>query len=243
MWVLSQFLFRLAFGLALGMAVTSSRQVTSGYFRNHAYVLLGLNTLAALVAASVAGFALAPPLAGAIVSYVASVLWLYEKPAAGKIGLWIVAGLAIWGAWQVGPAEPPPTFAAQVLAWLDPVAGGLVLGITMAAMLLGHWYLNSPTMQLAPLKRLLVLMAGALFLRTALAGAGLVVEGTLAGSLLFDQRLLFVVLRWLSGLLGTLGMVWMTWLTLKVPNTQSATGILYVCVITTFLGELTALLL
>jgi hypothetical protein len=35
----------------------------------------------------------------------------------------------------------------------------------------------------------------------------------------------------------------MAWKTLKIPNTQSATGILYVGVIGTFLGELTAMLL
>ncbi|HJN07493.1 MAG: hypothetical protein QGG09_18755 [Pirellulaceae bacterium] len=35
----------------------------------------------------------------------------------------------------------------------------------------------------------------------------------------------------------------MAWYTLKVPNTQSATGILYAGVILTFLGELTSQLL
>jgi formate-dependent nitrite reductase membrane component NrfD len=35
----------------------------------------------------------------------------------------------------------------------------------------------------------------------------------------------------------------MVWETLKIPNTQSATGILYVAVIGTFVGELTGLLL
>ena len=35
----------------------------------------------------------------------------------------------------------------------------------------------------------------------------------------------------------------MTWKTLKIPNTQSATGILYVAVIAVFLGELTSQLL
>ena len=35
----------------------------------------------------------------------------------------------------------------------------------------------------------------------------------------------------------------MAWKTLKVPNTQAATGILYVAVIVTFLGELTSLLM
>jgi hypothetical protein len=35
----------------------------------------------------------------------------------------------------------------------------------------------------------------------------------------------------------------MTWLTLKIPNTQSATGILYAAVILAFIGELTAQLM
>ena len=35
----------------------------------------------------------------------------------------------------------------------------------------------------------------------------------------------------------------MTWQTLKIPNTQSATGILYVAVIGVFIGELTSQLL
>ena len=55
--------------------------------------------------------------------------------------------------------------------------------------------------------------------------------------------LLFVVLRWSFGLVGVLALVWMAWQTLKIPNTQSATGILYVAVIGVFVGELTGLLL
>jgi hypothetical protein len=38
-------------------------------------------------------------------------------------------------------------------------------------------------------------------------------------------------------------MAGMTWQTLKVPNTQSATGILYAGMILAFIGELTAALL
>ena len=55
--------------------------------------------------------------------------------------------------------------------------------------------------------------------------------------------LVFLSLRWLAGLVGTLGLAWMTWLTLKIPNTQSATGILYAAMILAFIGELTAQLM
>ena len=40
-------------------------------------------------------------------------------------------------------------------------------------------------------------------------------------------------------LFGVLGLTWLTWQTLKIPNTQSATGILYAAVILAFIGELT----
>jgi hypothetical protein len=54
---------------------------------------------------------------------------------------------------------------------------------------------------------------------------------------------LFVALRWAFGLLGVAVLTWMAWQTIKIPNTQSATGILYVAVIGTFVGETMALLL
>jgi hypothetical protein len=57
------------------------------------------------------------------------------------------------------------------------------------------------------------------------------------------EWLLFVLLRWSFGLCGVLTLLWMAWRTLEIPNTQSATGILYVAVIGAFVGELTAALL
>ena len=121
-------------------------------------------------------------------------------------------------------------------------SGGAVLGTTMAAMLLGHWYLNAPGMPLAPLWRLIGLLAAAIALRSVVCACGLGLEvaeeGWPAGT-----ELMFLVLRWLGGLFGTTLLAVMAWQTLKIPNTQSATGILYVAVITTFLGELVAGLL
>ncbi len=46
--LLIQFVFRLTFGVALAMAVTPSKHVSSGFYRVHLWVLMGLNTLAAL---------------------------------------------------------------------------------------------------------------------------------------------------------------------------------------------------
>ncbi len=243
MFTLTQFVFRLAFGLALAMALTSPRQVTSGYFRVHLYVVLGLGTLAAMVALAVPErYALGPPVVVAVLSYVGSVVWLYERASAGRIVLLLIAAAAIIGAWQAQGELGSLPLAGDVLVRLDPVGGGLVLGSAMAAMLLGHWYLNTPTMELAPLQRLVKLLAVAVAFRMLLSLAGLGMQFS-ALSTWSGPQLSFLALRWLAGHVATLGLAWMTWQTLKVPNTQSATGMLYVCVITTFLGELTAQLL
>jgi hypothetical protein len=97
-------------------------------------------------------------------------------------------------------------------------------------------------MQLGPLRKLLVLIAVAVGLRAAVCGAALALYWS--GPSAPDQRvMLLLAWRWLAGLLAVAVLVWMTWQTLKIPNTQSATGILYVVVIATFLGELASQLL
>jgi hypothetical protein len=241
--ILTQFVFRLSFGLAFGMALTSPRQVTSGYYRNHLYVLLGLAVLATMVAiSSPEHFWLAPPLTAAVLSYLGSVAWLYEKPRVGVAVLWLVAAASLWGAWAATDWSRAAGPTSTVLLALDPLLGGWVLGLTIAAMFLGHWYLNTPTMVIGPLERLVLLMGAAIVLRGVDEAGCLALRVYEYGAPPATQAI-FISLRWLSGIFGALGLTWMAWRTLKIPNTQSATGILYVGVIATFLGELMALLL
>jgi hypothetical protein len=241
MELLAQFLLRLAFGLAVGMGITSSRKVSSGYFRNHLYVTLGLATLAVLATASVDSFA--PWLAGlaAAFSFIGAACWLYEVQAAGKVLLWLVAICALAAALALQGASGT---SDGLIAWrsLSVITSGLVLGLVFAAMLLGHWYLNAPGMELAPLRRLILAAAIAVTAQAIASTIGLTAEFA-TSSQLSTNWILFVLLRWSFGICGVLAMLWMAWRTLEVPNTQSATGILYVAVIGVFVGELAALLL
>jgi hypothetical protein len=241
MELLSQFLLRLSFGLAVGMAITSPWLVSSGYFRNHLYVTLGLTTLAALALAQLSTPAMWLAIAAAVLSYVGSVCWLYESLRAGRAALWLVAASSLAAALVAQPLH----VAASLPEALQPIAvalSGLVLGVTVAAMLLGHWYLNAPGMELAPLRRLLIVAAAAVGLQALLSGADLIAALS-AGADASVSWWLFVALRWSFGLIGVAVLLWMAWETLKIPNTQSATGILYVAVIGVFVGELTAQLL
>lgn len=232
--MLTQFLLRLSFGLAGGMALVSPRQVTSGYFRNHLYVTLGLALLAALASKALGLDSLWAAAICSAASYVGSVCWLYEKSLAGRAALVCVAAAALVAAYQAAAKH-------DGLRDLQLVTSGATLGTVLAAMLLGHWYLNAPGMPLAPLRRLLVAAAVATALHAVVCGWGLALElGVREPSL---RWWLFVALRWSFGLAGVLILIWMAWRTLEVPNTQSATGILYVAVIGSFVGETMSLLL
>ena len=259
MTVLAQFLLRLSFGLAVGMGVTSPRQVTSGYFRNHLFVTLGLATLAALVLAQFSGWGMGFAIAAAVLSYAGSVAWLYEARRAGVVILWLVAASSLvaalvsegdsrvassLGAASAGLGDSFSSELPMLAAAMRPVSvvfSGLVLGTTIAAMLLGHWYLNAPGMELAPLRRLLVAMTLAVGLQMLVSALGLAAEWRI-GLDRSSMWLMLLLMRWFW-LLSVLPLVWMTWKTLEIPNTQSATGLLYVAVIGVFVGELAALLL
>lgn len=243
MLVFAQFVYRLSFGLAAAMVVTSPRLVTSGYYRNNSYVLLGMS--AAVAAASFGAsidaqlMPLWPAVVAAVAGYVAAVAWLYEKPRAGRAALTIVALATLYGSLITVPGNESQ--AASLLNGADAVAGGLLLGVTMAAMLLGHWYLNAPGMKLQPLIQLTMLIGVAVALRTIVSSLGL--AWTWPNVEFDDAERYLLVLRWLAAVVGTAVLVGMTLSTLKIPNTQAATGMLYVAVITTFLGELVGRLL
>jgi hypothetical protein len=258
MALLTQFLLRLTFGMAAAMATVSPRQVTSGYFRNHLYVILGLSSLATMLSRAAAPTAFGWALATAALSYVGSVAWLYEKRTFGVVMLALVASTALVGAFvitkvPVDVASGPIGFAngegvpkmvgtlALVLRVVQTVTSGALIGFTMAAMLLGHWYLNSPGMELQPLRKLLIAMAIAVAAQAVVCGIGLNLENSLRS--LSTQDWLFLTLRWSFGLVGVIILIWLTWQTLAIPNTQSATGILYVAVMGVFVGETMSLLL
>lgn len=249
--ILVQFIFRLSFGLAFGMAVTPSRLVTSGFFRVHLWVLMGVNTLAvlALYSNQVAfetrivswpmTFGCAIGLV--VLSYAGAVFWLYEGTRSGAFVLFVVALVALLAAVSATPGLSEMSLFRRSLICLDSITGGLLVGMMLAAMFLGHWYLNTPTMQLLPLNRLINILFAAILLRAVVCGVGLGM--VISAETVPSFNWIFLVFRWLSGFVGAFSMAWLAWLTLKIPNTQSATGILYAGVTFVFIGELVSLLL
>jgi hypothetical protein len=243
MKLLLDFLCRFGWGMAVGLVLTPAAIVPAGFFRVNLLVVLGLATAASLVARGVAGTSLVWMLAAAaaLVAWLGSVAWLGERRQAG---LWFCGATALLLAAAAAlvattPGGEPGTGAAVTAAGAA-LLSGLVSGLAVHAMLLGHWYLNAPGMRVDALRRVIDFALAAWGLQLAWSGVSLATGGWPGGGATATALL---SLRWLAGLVGLPILLVMARKTLDIPNTQSATGILYVACLAAILGELTAQLL
>jgi len=254
MRLLVDFLCRFGWGLSMALVLTPAALVPAGFFRVNMLVVLGLATFAALLCGqSFPGLGWLLPAAAAVTAWLASVAWYAERTRPGMVLCGVTAVLlaaattlvqfAPGGAtggteWSVGNGASGWTGVGVALL------SGLVTGLTVHAMLLGHWYLNAPGMRVDVLRRMIdvALVAWGVQLVVALAWVGLAgaTNASVSGG---PTTLALVSLRWLAGLAGLPVLLWLSRKTLDIPNTQSATGILYVACLAAILGELTAQLL
>jgi len=250
MTLLLEFLCRFGWGMAAGLVITPAAIVPAGFFRVNLLVVLGLATAAALVGGSIAadGWIWPAATAAAVTAWLGSVAWLGERTRAGRLFCGLTAALlaaaTIATAGQAaGLAAGPAIGSGGGVAWPAAAAlvSGLVTGLTVHAMLLGHWYLNAPGMRVDALRRMIDAALAAWGLQLAVSLATLAAAGGLAATGTTETALL--ALRWLAGLVGLPILLVMARQTLAIPNTQSATGILYVACLAAILGELTSQLL
>ena len=255
--MIAQFAIRLICGMSLTWCLMPRRDVSDGFFRIQMLIVMGLSVLATLVSLggwdasfqattggldSLSGPQLDSWLYGttAVLAYLGSFTWALGRRRAGTVCIALICGLSllllIASAWDLNSNSIP----RQLFLVASELATSLLLGSAMVSMLLGHWYLTATGMPLAPLVRLNLMLGAATLLRISLALAGLVLIGGLPDS---GHQQLLLVLRWLAGLVSPLVVVVMVHKILKYQNTQSATGVLYVGVVLTLTGELTATLL
>ena len=180
-------------------------------------------------------------IANAITSYVGASIWIYEKARMGTIALLLVTILTLTSAYLTTVFPENRTTTQTISVLLEILSSGALLGAVMMSMLLGHWYLNTPGMKLDPLNKLLAFCLWTLAIRTVISATGSYFY--VAAHEVSTSWWIFVSLRWITGIAATLVMVILAQFTLRVPNTQSATGILYAATVVVLIGELTAQLL
>jgi protein NrfD len=123
----------------------------------------------------------------------------------------------------------------------------LLLGGACGAMVLGHWYLVVPSLDVAHLQSIVKLHIVSLVLRGVVVLAAIVIAivtwqpgmGPNFQRYIFSVAGIFFWQRVLFGLVPGI-LAYLTWETAKIQSTQSATGILYVDFFTVIVGEVLA---
>jgi hypothetical protein len=115
-------------------------------------------------------------------------------------------------------------------------------GLVLMDMLLGHAYLTASKMTMKPFARLNGSLAFVAVLRLISATAGVYLLNSMHPvRMLWGVHGLLMLTRWLVGLALPFVFLYMVHDCIKRRATQSATGILYVCGILVFIGEMIAL--
>jgi hypothetical protein len=124
-----------------------------------------------------------------------------------------------------------PTAVDAVPLFVQLVVLSLATGGSLAAVILGHWYLVTPKISDKPLVLQAKLLIGVIGLQVLL----FIVWTTLGGGpghgpfdAFTSGNLLLVVLRLLVTLLFPLVLCWMAWRTALTRSMESATGLLYI---------------
>ena len=173
---------------------------------------------------------------------IAGRMWAWLRPPLAMIATAAgAAAVVMHGLAASGPVTGPALTAFSALT------SAALLGSACTAMVLGHWYLVIPSLEVRHLQgvvgyHILTLVARVAVVALVLAlawGMPLASGRSLRGyitsidGVFFWQRVLF-------GLAGPAVLGYLTWETAKIRSTQSATGILYVDFFTVVVGEVLA---
>jgi hypothetical protein len=201
------------------------RAVDRGHYRAAAYCLVAL--VAALTFAlprdlRTEGLALAGLMAAFLVAVYTQrpLLELATGGLASALGIWLILQ---GGSRTCGGCGDGVTLA---------VAGTFFLGAVTHAMVLGHWYLNQPRLPIEPLKGATWIMLASLGAAglAGIATRGRLLRAVLPGLVAFSASGYWWA--WLLLLAGTVVLALMVRATVWARSTQSATGLLYIAMIT-----------
>jgi len=250
--MIAQFTLRLIVGISFMWVVMPRRDVTCGFFRIQMMLTLGLSVLAALTFGRDA-IPLPPgdPLFSvttarivcgvmAALSYAGAVVWMLARRTSGDAIIFLIFGISTVCLSSMVATTESLTTGHGWMILISELVTASILGSTMTGMLLGHWYLTATTMSIKPLSTLTLWVGACAVIRLLVSASAYLAYAPQMPS---STEYVWLALRWIAGVIGPLAVFAMTWKILKFRNTQSATGVLFVGVILTFLGELSALLL
>lgn len=264
--MIESFLLKLLLGIALMWLLMPRKEVTDGFFRIQMLVALGLSVLLALIVSSdstpvaatmhpnfqndllpaaivarseiVDRIVVVFQIIAACVAYAGHIFWKLGRRMPGTISIYAIALLSLLS--QLCFSLGDGITMNSVLILLSNVSSSTVLGATLTGMLLGHWYLTTPTMSIGPLSWFTMTLVVAAVLRLVMTGIALGRYGFASYDIV---HVLWLILRITGGILIPFATSIGVSKILKYRNTQAATGVLFAALILVFMGEMAAALL
>jgi hypothetical protein len=186
--------------------------------------------------------------AAALVLYWATVGRVLAKIRPAIVAVAVAAGLlaVVLQAIDVSAGASSAVRAMTIASFLTSAA---MLGGACTAMILGHWYLVIPSLQVSHLQSIVKVHIASMAARVVVVGAAvwfaIATWQPESGAPSFRHYIMSVdgIFFWqrvLFGLAGPAVLSYLTWETAKIRSTQSATGILYVDFFTVVVGEVLA---
>ncbi len=238
----AQFCVQLAFGVVLALAFVPRAPVGAFFYRLMAASAAML--LAVAVALRISGPGAQPGLVGALGAALLGVLLVAAgplRPMRWRVALALSLGGCVLALGLLLRATLPGESTPRLLlASGTALATGLVAGSVGLAMVLGHWYLTVPKLEVAHLVRLnRVTIAAMIATAVLLAASCLAFSERLADAdvpLSSPFGLFHLATRVVVGLALPMLFAWMTAGSLAYRNTRSATGILYASTVLVLIG-------
>jgi protein NrfD len=183
----------------------------------------------------------------AIVFYWATIGRRLASVRPAILGVACAAGLAALVAQAIDTAAGRAV-TTQAMTIASFVSSAALLGGACTAMILGHWYLVIPSLQVRHLQSIVKLHIASMIVRVVVVAAAVFFAiatwqpglGPSFRHYILSVSGIFFWQRVLFGLLGPALLSYLTWETAKIRSTQSATGILYVDFFTVVVGEVLA---
>ena len=268
--MIENFVLKLLVGIALMWLLMPRKEVTDGFFRIQMLVALGLSVLIALIVSSLTNSGnsdLQMPLnaespssistvvarvrsdaenrvlctlqiIAAVIAYAGHIVWKLGRRIPGAMAIYSIAMLSFLSLAYMSCTSGIDSNTLQFL--LSNLTSAAVLGASLTGMLLGHWYLTTPTMSIGALSWFVRMLAIAGIARLVMTSIAVARYGFVSLDLV---HVVSLIMRIAGGILVPVATSVVVARILRYRNTQSATGVLFAALILVFMGEMFAALL
>lgn len=242
---------QLGVGGLLSLSVPPFHELERGFYKSSAGVFLsaaltgGLGTAWLWLTRDASGVGLLEVLLWIVFlvlfSLYVSTLWGDAMAARARLYAWsLLTGAAALAAsgWSL---FPDTGVVLHLLATLTTLISAATLGAVTTGMLIGHWYLIDPGMEIEPFHRCFRYFVGTVWAEiVALVAvlAALLLIGVPADRDPLQTHLELLLLRVALGPVAALALSVMIRRVLAIPQTMAATGLFYIATLAVLVGEL-----